>query len=214
MATWTAGLDTLLRDGSLVYVGLFLATLIDATGLPVPGRVMLIAAGAAMARDWWQIAAMTAAGALGAVAGDHLWYAAGRLGAGDRITGLYCKLSLASGRCQARARSRFDRFGPLAIVIGRFVAGVRILAAPMAGGGAISYPRFLAFDLVGAIVWSGLFLGLGYMLGAQWRAVTERFGGAALLAGLALLMVGGPVTIILVRLARRRRHGPAGALRG
>lgn len=208
---WTAGLDPLLQDRSLVYVGLFLVALIDATGFPFPGRLVLVAVGATMAQDWWQVAAMTAAGALGAAVGDHLWYLAGRLGAGDRLTALYCKLSLASGRCEARARSRFDRFGPLAIVIGRFVAGVRIFAAPMAGGGAISYPRFLLFELIGALAWSGLFIALGYVLGAQWRGLLERYGWGALLTGVAVLMVAAPATIILVRLARRRRHGPAGA---
>ncbi len=214
MATWTAGLDTLLQDASLVYLGLFLATLIDATGLPFPGRVVLVAAGAAMAKDWGHLAAMTAAGALGAVIGDHLWYAAGRLGAADRLTALYCKLSLASGRCEARARSRFGRFGPLAIVIGRFVAGVRILAAPMAGSGAISYPRFLLFDLIGAVAWAGLFVGLGYALGAQWRALFEHYGWGVPLAAVAVLTVVGPASIVLVRLVRRRRHGPAGSTRG
>ncbi|HSE03758.1 MAG TPA: DedA family protein [Methylomirabilota bacterium] len=213
MATWTAGLDTLLRDGSLVYLGLFLATLIDATGFPFPGRVILVAAGAAMARDWAQVAAMTAAGALGAIIGDHLWYMAGRFGAGARLTALYCKLSLASGRCEARARARFDRFGPLAIVIGRFVAGVRILAAPMAGGGAITYPRFLVVETIGAVAWAGLFVVVGYALGAQWRALFERFGGSAVVGGLFLLTVAGPAAIILVRMARRRRHGPARSVR-
>jgi membrane protein DedA with SNARE-associated domain len=211
MGTGMDVLDPLLRDSSLVYVGLFLLTLIDATGFPIPGRVVLLAIGATMARDWGQVAAMTAAGALGAAAGDHLWYLAGRLGAGPRLTALYCKLSLASGHCEARARSRFDRFGPLAIVIGRFVAGVRIFAAPMAGGGAISYPRFLVFELIGAVVWAGLFLAVGFALGSQWRALAERVGGWALLAGLALIAVAGPAVIVLVRLARRRRHGPARA---
>jgi len=211
---WTAGLDTLLQDARLVYLGLFLATLIDATGFPFPGRVVLVAAGAAMAKDWTQVAMMTAAGALGAVVGDHLWYLAGHLGAADRLTALYCKLSLASGRCEARARARFDRFGPLAIVIGRFVAGVRVFAAPMAGGGAISYPRFLLFELIGAVAWSGLFVVLGYALGAQWRALLERYGWGVPIAAVAVLTVLGPATIILVRLARRRRHGPARLTRG
>ncbi|HJR51289.1 MAG TPA: DedA family protein, partial [Gemmatimonadales bacterium] len=200
MATWAAGLDPLLRDATWVYVGLFLATVIDATGLPFPGRAVLIATGAAMARDWGQVAAMTAVGALGAVVGDHVWYAAGRLGAADRLTALYCKVSLASGQCEARARARFDRFGPLAIVIGRFVAGVRIFAAPLAGSGALSYPRFLLFDLIGAVAWAGLFIALGYVLGAQWRALLDRYGWAALLGGLAVLTVAAPATIVLVRL--------------
>ena len=171
------------------------------------------AAGAATARDWGQVALMTAAGALGAVVGDHLWYVAGRLGAADRLTRLYCRLSLASGRCEARARSRFARFGPFAIVIGRFVAGVRLFAAPMAGGGAISYPRFLLFDLIGGVAWSGLFVTGGYALGAPARALIERHGWGVLIA-VAVLTVAGPAAIVLVRLARRRRHGPAGAPTG
>ena len=211
MATWSAGLDALLHDASLVYLGLFLAALIDATGFPFPGRALLVAAGAATAEDWGQVALMTAAGALGAVVGDHLWYVAGRLGAGDRLTKFYCKLSLASGRCEARARSRFDRFGPLAIVIGRFVAGVRLFAAPMAGGGAISYPRFLLFELIGGVAWAGLFVAVGYLLGAPARALIERHGWGVPLAIIAGLTVLGPAAIILVRLARRRRHGPAGS---
>jgi membrane protein DedA with SNARE-associated domain len=213
MATWTAGLDPWLHDASLVYLGLFLAALIDATGFPFPGRALLVAAGAATARDWGQVALLTAAGALGAVVGDHLWYAAGRLGAAHRLTRLYCKLSLASGRCEARARSRFDRFGPLALVIGRFVAGVRLFAAPMAGSGAISYPRFLLFELIGGVLWSGFFVTLGYALGAPARALIERHGWGALIA-FAMLTVAGAAAIVLVRLARRRRHGPAGAPTG
>ena len=209
MEGWPAALDPLLQDATLIYLGLFLATLIDATGLPFPGRVVLVATGAAVATDWWQVAALAAAGALGAIAGDHVWYAAGRLGAGDRLMALYCKLSLASGRCEQRSRARFERFGPLAIVVGRFVAGVRIFAAPVAGSGAMSYPRYLLFEVIGALAWSGVFIVVGYVLGAQWRGLMDRYGLGAILIGVGALTVAGAVAIVVVRLARLRRHGPA-----
>ncbi len=83
----------------------------------------------------------------------------------------------------------------------------------MAGGGAISYPRFLLFDLIGGVAWAGLFVALGYALGAPARALIERHGWGVLIA-FAVLTVAGPAAIILVRLARRRRHGPAGAATG
>jgi membrane protein DedA with SNARE-associated domain len=210
--TFTAGLDPLLQDKSLVYLGLFLAALIDATGFPFPGRLVLIASAATMARSWLDVAALTGAGALGAAVGDHLWYVAGRLGAGPRLTALYCRLSLASTRCERRARARFERFGPLAIVIGRFVAGVRVIATPMAGGGAISYPRYLLYELVGCVLWAGVFVVLGYALGAQGRALMEGVGGGALLVGVAILVGLGLAAVVLARLTRRRRHGRAGSL--
>jgi membrane protein DedA with SNARE-associated domain len=208
METWPAELDAFLLDRRLVHVGIFLAALIDATGLPFPGRVALITAGAMAGRDWGQVATLVAAGALGAVAGDHIWYVAGRLGAGDRLTALYCKLSLASGRCERRARDRFERFGPLAIVIGRFAAGVRILATPAASR-AISYPRYLLFEVVGALTWSATSVVLGWLLGAQWRALMARYGVGTIFLVVVLITIAGVAAIVAVRLIRVRRHGPA-----
>src|SRR5258705_6746192 len=101
MATGSAGLDALLHDASLVYLGLFLAALIDATGFPFPGRALLVAAGAATAEDWGQVALMTAAGALRPRRGDHLLHRPRRLGAGRRLTHLYWQPPLPSRRCQA-----------------------------------------------------------------------------------------------------------------
>ena len=208
MDTWLAGFDAFLLDRRLVHVGIFLAALIDATGLPFPGRVVLITAGAMAGRDWGHVATLVAAGALGAVAGDHIWYVAGRLGAGDRLTALYCKLSLASGRCERRARDRFERFGPLAIVIGRFVAGVRILATP-ATSRDIAYPRYLLFEVLGALTWSATFVVLGWLLGAQWRALMARYGVGTILLLVVAITIAGAVAIVAVRLIRVRRHGPA-----
>src|SRR4026207_2305583 len=119
MATWSAGLEVLIRDRSLVHIGLFLTALIDATGLPFPGRALLVAAGPTLATGGSDVFPMTPAAALGATSGDHVWYAAGRLGAGDRITALYCRLSLASGRCEQRARSRLARLCPLRLAVAR-----------------------------------------------------------------------------------------------
>ncbi|MGH7392931.1 MAG: DedA family protein, partial [Candidatus Rokuibacteriota bacterium] len=198
--------------GPLLYVGVVLIAMIDATGLPFPGRVLLIAAGAALAHDWGQVAAMIGATTLGAVAGDHVWYVAGRMG-GGRLMALYCKLSLVSGRCERRARSHFERFGPFAIVSGRFFAGVRIASAPIVATGAISYPRYLVFEVIGAVLWAAVFILLGYLLGEQWRAVMEGFGVGIVLAAVGGVVVLGVAAIVALRLLRRRRHGQAEAER-
>lgn len=194
-------------QGILLHVVVAVATLIDATGLPFPGRLVLVAAGAG-ALDPLRVATLTGAGAIGALVGNHLWYFAGRLG-GRRLLSAYCRLSLGSGRCTSRARKHFERFGPFTIIIGRFVAGVRLFAAPMAGTGILSYPRYLLFDTVGALLWSGAFVGLGYVLGDRWREVVERFGaGPVIVATLVVVLLATGATLAL-RLLRRGRHGPA-----
>src|ERR671913_50411 len=128
-----------------VYVGLFVTALIDATGVPFPGRLLIITMGAFAAGADVSVAAMIAAAALGAIVGDHLWYFAGRM-RGEQMLGLYCRALPRTQHCVRRAREYITRFGALAFVIGRFVGGVRILAAPVAAAGGVGYGKFLAFD--------------------------------------------------------------------
>lgn len=144
--------------------------------------------------------------AAGAVAGDHVLYLLGTFG-GDRVLALYCRLSLGSAQCIRNAQDYFERFGGVTIIIGRFVMGVRIFAAALAGAGGIPYFRFFLFDALGGLVWAGLFVVLGHLLGYQAARILERFGPVALVIGLLVLLA--PLGVTAVRLWRRRRHSAA-----
>ncbi|MGH7277764.1 MAG: DedA family protein [Candidatus Rokuibacteriota bacterium] len=188
------------------YVVVFCAMVIDATGIPFPGRILLVAAGSFAAEGAVDVMAVIALGALGAMVGDHVWYLAGRFNARGLLR-LYCRLSLRSGRCEAQARDYFARFGALTIAVGRFVAGVRIFAWPLAAANGIGYARFLAWDCASALAWSSTFVLLGYVVGDRWGAVMERFGGLALV--LTALAVASLAAVLAVRLWRRARYGAA-----
>jgi len=188
------------------YAVVFLGMILDATGLPFPGRILLVAAGSFAATGAVDLVGVILLGAVGAVVGDHLWYFAGRFNA-QRLLRLYCRLTLSSHRCVTRTRDHFERFGALTIVIGRFVAAVRIFAWPMASAHGITYARFLAWDLIAALLWSAAFVVLGWIVGDQWGAVMERFGGVTLvLSALVVVAVAG---LFGVRLWRRARYGAA-----
>jgi membrane protein DedA with SNARE-associated domain len=192
-----------------VYVGLFATAFIDATGVPFPGRLLIIAMGAFAAGADVNVAAMIAAAALGAIAGDHLWYFAGRL-RGEQILGLYCRVLPRTQHCVSRAREYIARFGALAFVVGRFVGGVRILAAPVASAGGVGYGKFLAFDVGGALLWSSAFTLLGYAVGAQAPALLGRYGFTG------QLVIGAVVTAAALGFAwlvRRLSRSPRGAPR-
>lgn len=64
-----------------------------------------------------------------------------------------------------RTRAFFERHGGRAVVLARFVPIVRTFAPFVAGIGAMSYGRFLFFNVSGAVLWVGLLLGAGYWLG-------------------------------------------------
>jgi membrane protein DedA with SNARE-associated domain len=185
------------------YAVIFVATVIDATGIPFPGRLLLIAAGAYAATGGVDVSTVIVLGTLGASVGDHTWYVAGRL-AGDRLISWICRLTFSTERCFDNAKLYYRKFGPLAIVVGRFVAGVRIFSSPLAARCGIGYPRFLAFDLLGALLWSGLWVLLGYAVGDRWPAIAERLGGVQ--AALAFLLLTSIAGIVAFRLWRRRRE--------
>ena len=149
------------------YAVVFVATLVDATAIPFPGRVMLAAAGAFAAAGNVDVVLVIALGAAGVIITDHVWYFGGSLG-GDRLLRLYCRLTFSSPDCVERATRWFKRVGPLVIVVGRFVAAVRVLAWPLARDHGVRYPTFVALEVPAALLWTATWVGLGWLLGAGW----------------------------------------------
>lgn len=188
-----------------LFVIVFIAAMIDATGIPFPGRLLIITAGA-LAADGPDTTRVVLLAAAGAVLGDHILYLLGRLG-GDRVLSAYCRWTMGSSRCVEKARAYFRRFGGATIVIGRFMTGVRLFAATLAGSGGIRYVTFLAADTIGALLWAGIFVVLGHILGTQAGRALKPYANVVLVIGIGLALV--PPALIAYRLWRRRRHGPA-----
>jgi membrane protein DedA with SNARE-associated domain len=100
----------------------------------------------------------------------------------------------------------FRRFGPSAILLGRYSTGVRLFAAILSGCGYIPYKRFLGYDIVGSLIYATLWVGLGHlfadqvMIALQWL---ERRRAVLLIVPAAVL------AIVAYRLWRRWRYGAA-----
>jgi membrane protein DedA with SNARE-associated domain len=196
-------LDVWLREH--LYAVVFLGALVDAVGVPFPGRIMLITAGSLAdpardsSADAWIVIAVAAAGT---VVGDHAWYLLGRL-AGRRLFERYCRIVHLSQRRIAAADRFLRRFGGLALVIGRLAATLRIVVTPLAVSRGMSYGRFLAFDLLGAVLWVMGFVWLGRAAGA----LGARNGLVGTLAVLGALGVASVLVSVMTRrwLAGRAR---------
>jgi membrane-associated protein len=175
--------------------------MIDATGFPFPGRLVLVIAGT-VADRWSDLGLLVLLGTVGLVIGDHALYAAGALG-GTRLLTWYCRVSLGSERCVEKTIASFERFGAMAVLLGRFSVGVRLFAAVLSGAGHLSYLRFLAFDVVGTLAYTALWVGAGHLFGA---AVLERGQALRVIVFVAPVAI---LTVLAVRLFRRRRYGAA-----
>jgi membrane protein DedA with SNARE-associated domain len=180
------------------YAVVFVSTLVDATAIPFPGRIVLAAAGAFAAAGDVSALLVIALGTAGIVLTDHLWYFGGALG-GDRLLRFYCRVTFSSPDCVQRTTDWFKRFGPLVIVVGRFVAAVRVLAWPLARDHGVSYPTFLALEVPTALAWTSLWVGLGWLLGARWADAPAEARWVTIALALA-----GVLSYLTYRLWRRR----------
>ena len=181
------------------YAVVFVSSLIDATAFPFPGRIILAAAGAAAATGDASLTLIIAVAAAGVIITDHAWYFSGALGS-DRLLRLYCRLTFSSANCAERATDWFTRVGPLVILVGRFVAAVRVLAWPLARDRGVGYLTFLAIEIPSAMVWAAVWAGAGWLLGDRWAQASSeaRWIGIALAVAAALVFLG-------VRFWRRAR---------
>ena len=151
--------DALLISVSPVVVYVLVAAVIalESMGIPLPGEVILVSAALLAARQELDVSPVwvAVAASAGAIAGDSIGYLAGRRW-GERmfeILGRRFPRQAGPDRL-AYAEHIFTRYGVWAVFFGRFVALLRIFAGPMAGALRMSYPRFLAANALGGLVWA------------------------------------------------------------
>jgi membrane protein DedA with SNARE-associated domain len=182
-----------------LYAVVFLGALVDATGVPFPGRIMLITVGSLSGPSEGagaSAALLIALATLGTVTGDHLWFLLGRL-KGRRMFDAYCRwMRLPKARI-AQADCFLHRFGGLALVFARLAATLRIVVVPLAVSRGMSYGRFLTFELAGALLWTAGFVWLGRAAGAL--GARSGFVGT-----IAIIGVLGAASAVLSLMTRRR----------
>jgi membrane protein DedA with SNARE-associated domain/rhodanese-related sulfurtransferase len=130
-------------------------------GMPVPAYPVLIVAGAYAAMGGSPLWLLVVVGAWAAMIADTGWYMAGRR-YGSRILKTLCRVSLSQDSCVRQTESIFERFGPLSMVFAKFIPGFASVATAMAGAIRLPYWKFLVFDAVGASLWVGVGVGIGY----------------------------------------------------
>lgn len=143
---------------------LFLWVLVEQLGVPVPSVPLLIVTGTLTATH--RVHALPAMAAILAACAfaDSMWYFAG-VRYGGRVVRLVCRLSLEASACVRKTEGYFGRHGAVTLLFAKFVPGLSAVAPPIAGQSGMSYPRFLAFDLAGSLIWSSAYVFGGRFFG-------------------------------------------------
>jgi undecaprenyl-diphosphatase len=162
----------------------------ESTGLPVPGETALIAGGVLAKGGSLNIVAVIAVAAAAAIVGDNLGYLIGRIG-GRRLLEAPGPLERHRHEVIRRGEPFFEKHGPKAVFLGRWVTGLRIAAAWLAGITHMRWTTFFFWNMLGGIAWATSVGLAAYLLGDAVKRIIEVGGLAAVAVIVLILLVAG-----------------------
>lgn len=189
----------------LGYLILFILIGVESAGIPVPGETALITAGVLANHGQFHIELVIAIAATAAIIGDNVGYLIGRT-AGRRLLERPGFLEWHRRDILRKGEPFFAKHGPKAVFLGRWVAGLRIAAAWLAGINRMPWPIFAFWNALGGIAWATSVGVLAYYLGPTAEHIFKVLGVAGIAAAALALAV-------LFAWRRFGRPGDAGAAR-
>lgn len=163
---------------------------IESTGIPFPGETMLLAASIyAGTTQHLSLPIIVIAAATGAILGDNLGFFVGYQG-GFRVLRRYGRYVHLDERKLKLGIYLFRRHGGKVVFFGRFVAVLRAWAAFLAGVNLMRWPRFLAFNAAGGVLWATVYGVGGYVLGENVHRFAGIVGKVTLVLAALLLLAG------------------------
>ena len=162
----------------LLYAALFGVIAGESAGLPLPGETSLIAVGIlASQHDRLSIEIVIAVAATAAIVGDNVGFALGRSGGRWLLTreGRWASARL---RYLERGELFFERHGSKAVFLARWLPGLRVVGAWLAGAHHMRWRTFLLWNALGGIAWAISVGTAAYLLGHAAAGLFRTFGVA------------------------------------
>ena len=185
------------------FASVFILTLAARIGAPVPAAPLLVVAGGLGYMGQISLAEPLLSSVAANIIGDGIWFLAGRHW-GHQVMRLLCRISLSPDSCARQAETLVNRWGGSSLIAAKFVPGISVVAAPMAGALHMSAVHFLQFETIAAVVWTVVLMAVGAMFSRQVQAILDFMvvGSGAAALGAVLLGLG---SYVVWRQVRRRR---------
>lgn len=176
-------------------------------GIPVaPGELAVLTGAIAAASGKLNIEAVIVVGAVAAIIGDNIGYVVGKRGGRWLLErpGLFYRQRQ---KVLGMADWFFERHGPKAVFIGRWLPVLRVYASWLAGGSEMPWRKFAFWNALGGVTWAtsiGLF---GYFVGDSAKKVLHQVG----VFGIFIVLIGVVVAVLVMRRQSRRFESAQGA---
>ena len=187
------------------YPGLTLLVALENVFPPIPSEVILPLAGFMTGQGRFSFVLVVLATTLGSLIGALVLYGIGAAIGKRRVGALVAHhghWALLTPEDLAKAEQWFDRYGPIAVFVGRLVPIVRSLVSIPAGYQRMPLLQFIALTFFGSMIWNGTLVTLGWVFGDNWHVIEDYVGWLqyAVIALVAILVI----RFVWTRLRARR----------
>lgn len=152
------------------YWAVFFGIFLESFGMPLPGETLLVAGGLFAASGHLNILWITALAFLATCTGNSIGYAIGYFG-GRRILLRYGPFVFLNENRLRKFEDFFSKHGGIVVTFARFLEGLRQFNGVIAGTGRMNWMNFLLFNVIGAILWVGVWGSVAYFFGYKHSSV-------------------------------------------
>lgn len=195
---------------SVGYPGVLIFIILESTLVPIPSELVMPFAGYMASQGKFSLAVILVINSVGALIGSSISYGIGVAG-GKPFLVKYGKYFLIRQHEIERTEAFFAKHGRKTILIGRFLPVIRHVISVPAGIARMPLRDFLFQTFVGSTLWGGTLILLGYYIGANWKAFSDKLSHVDHLLFVAILVLALVALGIrfVVRRRRERRREPS-----
>ena len=189
------------------YLGIFFLMFLESATLPVPSEVVLPLAGYMVYQGNIEFWTAVVVASLGSLAGTTIDFAIGYYLGRPAIT-RYGKTLRLSEKHLLQSEKWFAKYGPITVLLARFVPLIRTLIAFPAGIAKMKTVKFLAYSFVGIFVWDAVLIYLGFEVGANITQITSSLQRDFLPIDVAALVIAAVALFLIYRRSTREEPTP------
>ena len=183
------------------YWSVFFGVMLENAGLPIPGETILLIAGYLCSRGELHLPLVMLIAASGAVVGDNIGFAIGHH-YGRGILLRFGRFIFLTPQRLDHLTNYFSSHGNKTILAARFMTGLRVFAAILAGASKMRWRIFVVYNIAGAILWSVVISSLGYLFGQSLPLLVKWVGRSGVIFLLAAIVMG----IVVWRIRAYRKN--------
>lgn len=170
-------------------ISIFVSLFLEFLGLPLPGETLMTFMGYLTWKNTGQSFALAiVSAALGTFLGAMVAYGIGfRYGEGFLLK--YGKYVFITKEKLERTEKLVYKYEALLLIFSRFIPGVRNITPFLCGISRVRFRAFLFYNFIGSVIWCSTFIGLGFILGENWRKIESVAKGYIYIALLLLAFI-------------------------